>query len=37
MEEILYAAGDRKAALTRFVDELSSSDRKRLRSLLDDR
>lgn len=34
MEEILEAAGDRAVALTRFVDELSNSDRKRLRSLL---
>ena len=36
MEEILEAAGNRAVALTRFVDELSNSDRKRLRSLLGD-
>jgi len=35
MEEILDTAGDRASALTRFAEQLSASERKRLRRLLE--
>lgn len=37
MEEMLDAAGDRHAALSRFVETLSASERRQLKGLLDER
>lgn len=37
MEEMLDAAGDRHAALSRFVETLSASERRQLKGLLEDR
>lgn len=37
MEEMLDAAGDRHAALSRFVDTLSASERRQLKGLLEER
>lgn len=37
MEEMLDAAGDRHAALSRFVETLSASERRQLKGLLEER